>query len=359
MNCKRTKNFETSRLNYGAPRLLKMKLNRYGSFLAAGLLSLPALAIEPPSGTTPPPPAPAGRSAETQVQEEQEVPLEEPAQTPERSLAMPRSEAPATNTAYLGVRGYRAPEILAIHLGLNNGEGLVVSSLDPTGPAATAGLAENDVITRADSAIIRGHEDLTRAVQAKKPGDKISIDFIHEGKPDRRDIVLANRPAGKIVGMPGQAQPQLDRMLRNLPREQADRIRESIEQSLRGGGDSFPQETIPQMDDAIDEMRKRAERMFEALKGSSTTVEPGFSSASSVRLLDDQGSVEIESRNGGTKVKVLDKQGKEVWSGPWNSEQDKSAAPKDVRDRVERLNFDMDSESNGLRLRMGPRIDRR
>lgn len=148
-----------------------MKLNRYGSFLAAGLLSLPALAIEPPSGTTPPPPTPSGRSAETQVQEEQEIPVEEPAQTPERPLTRPRSEAPAVNTAYLGVGGYRAPEILAIHLGLNNGEGLVVSSLDPTGPAATAGLAENDVITRADSAIIRGHEDLTRAVQAKKPGD--------------------------------------------------------------------------------------------------------------------------------------------------------------------------------------------
>jgi hypothetical protein len=148
-------------------------------------------------------------------------------------------------------------------------------------------------------------------------------------------------------------------MLRNLPREQADRIRESIEQNLRDGGiEPFPNEAIPQIDDAIDEMRKRAERMFEGLRNSSE-VEPGFSSASSVRLLDDQGSVEIESRNGGTRVKVLDKQGKEVWSGPWNSEQDKSAAPKEVRDRVERLNFNMDSGSNGLRLRMGPRIDRR
>jgi serine protease Do len=329
-----------------------MKLNRYGSFLAAGLLSCPAFAIEAPSSTTPPPPAPSGRPAETQETFEE-------APVPARPLAKPRTVAPAANGAYLGVGGYRAPEILTIHLGLKNGEGLVVGSLDPSGPAAAAGLAENDVITRADTAIITSLEDLTRAVQAKKPGDKISIDFIHEGKPDRRDIVLTNRPEGPVAGVPHQPNAQLDRMLRNLPQEQADRIRESIEQSLRGGGiEPFQNESIPQMEDAIDEMRKRAEKMFEGMKDPSG-AQSNFSSASSIRLLDDQGSVEIQSRNGGTEVRVLDKQGKEVWSGPWNSEQDKSAAPKDVRDRVERMNFDMDSGSNGLRLRMGPRIDRR
>lgn len=338
-----------------------MKLNRYGSFLAAGLLSFPAFAIEAPSGATPPPPppAPSGRSVETHVQEEQEIPVEEPTQSPERPLAKPRAMVPAANSAYLGVGGYRAPEILAIHLGLKNGEGLVVNSLDPSGPAAAAGLAENDVITRADMAVVGSREDLTRAVQAKKPGDKISLDFIHEGKPDRRDIVLTNRPEAPVAGMPQHPNAQLDRMLRNLPQEQADRIRESIEQRLRGGSiEPFQNESIPQMDDAIDEMRKRAEKMFEGMKAPSE-AQSNFSSASSIRLLDDQGSVEIQSRNGGTDVRVLDKQGKEVWSGPWNSEQDKSAAPKDVRDRVERLNFDMDSGSSGLRLRMGPRIDRR
>jgi serine protease Do len=336
-----------------------MKLNRYGSFLAAGLLSFPAFAIEAPSSQTPPPPAPSGRPAEAQVQDTRETPEEESVPIPARPLAKPGAVAPAANGAYLGVGGYRAPEILAIHLGLKNGEGLVVSSLDPSGPAAAAGLAENDVITRVDTAIVRSREDLTRAVQTKKPGDKISIDFIHEGKPDRRDIVLTNRPEGPVAGGPQQPNAQLDRMLRNLPQEQADRIREYIEQSLRGGGiEPFQTESIPQMDDAIDEMRKRAEKMFEGMKNPSE-VESNFSSASSIRLLDDQGSVEIQSRNGGTEVRVLDKQGKEVWSGPWNSEQDKSAAPKDVRDRVERLNFDMDSGRNGLRLRMGPRIDRR
>lgn len=334
-----------------------MKLNRYGSFLAAGLLSFPAFAIEAPSGVTPPPPAPSGRGSALPVEEEPESQFEP---SNERRDPSPKPDVPAANTAYLGVGGYRAPEILAIHLGLKNGEGLVVSSLDPSGPAAAAGLAENDVITRADTTIVNSRDDLTRAVQAKKPGDKISIDFIHEGKPDRRDIVLANRPEGPVAGMPQQRNAPLDRMLRNLPQEQADRIRESIEQSLRGGGgiEPFQNESVPQMDDAIDEMRKRAEKMFEGLKDS-PQAESNFSSASSIRLLDDQGSVEIKSRNGGTEVRVLDKQGKEVWSGPWNSEQEKSAAPKDVRDRVERLNFDMDSGSNGLRLRMGPRIDRR
>jgi hypothetical protein len=145
--------------------------------------------------------------------------------------------------------------------------------------------------------------------------------------------------------------------LQNLPQDQADRVRESIERSLKDGGEYGLQgQAMPPLADAVDEMRKRAEKMFEGIP------EPmpgsGFSSTSTFRLLDEQGSVELKGRNGGKEVRVFDKAGNEMWSGPWNTAQDKAAAPPEVRERVERLNIDMEAGSNGFRLRLEPRHGR-
>jgi hypothetical protein len=76
---------------------------------------------------------------------------------------------------------------------------------------------------------------------------------------------------------------------------------------------------------------------------------------SSFRLQDDQGSVEMKSNGDGKEVTLRDKLGEVTWSGPWDTEQDKAAAPADVRERVERFSFGENGGINGMRfnLRMG------
>jgi hypothetical protein len=64
--------------------------------------------------------------------------------------------------------------------------------------------------------------------------------------------------------------------------------------------------------------------------------------------MDDQGSIELKAVDGGKEITVRDPQDQIIWSGPWDTEQDKAAAPDDVRQRIERLNFD--GQGNGLRL---------
>jgi hypothetical protein len=336
--------------------MLRMKRKSQPLLLTAGLVlaSLPVFAIEPPPGSSAPPPAPsapAGPAAATPG--ENLVPA--PPRPAPAAPSAPRAEARQA-AAYLGVGGYRAPELLALHLGLKPGEGMVVHSLDPAGPAAAAGFVQNDILLRVDGVPVGSREDLTRLVQAKKPGDAVKIDFIHEGKPGDRLVTLGTRQDGPLAAGPPGA--PLDRMLQNLPQDQANRIRESIERSLRDadGAEDLLEDMGPHFDEAIDGMRKRAEKLLEGA-GGPPGEDAGFSSASSIRLLDEQGSVELKSRNGGKEVRVLDKQGKEVWSGPWNTDQDKSAAPKEVRERVERLNVDMDS--GGLRLKLGPKPEGR
>lgn len=84
-----------------------------------------------------------------------------------------------------------------------------------------------------------------------------------------------------------------------------------------------------------------AEHRFEAFQGAT------------IRMMDADGSVEMKETNGAREVKVTDHDGQTVWSGPWDTEQDKAAAPQDVRERIDRLNIG--DFRGGLKLQLGPR----
>jgi len=321
------------------------------TFRLAGIVSalaLRATAIEaPPEEPQAPAAAAPEQPAEAQVEQ------------------MPLQQEKAAPTAYLGLGGGQVPEVLGVHLGLKDGEGLLIRALDPEGPAIKAGFTVNDIITKIDETQIGSQADLTKHVLGKKPGDEVSIDCIHEGKPGNRKVILGGR-ASPALGMNGAADGPLDKLFQDMPEDQAKRIRESIEKSMKGFGDIQGglqlqgQAAMPEdMDKAMKEMEKKVEKMLGGvggIAGGQGGVRMNFQSAGTVKLLDEKGSVELKSIDGGKEVKVLDKEGKEVWSGPWDSEQDKAAAPDDVRGRIERLNIDMDFKGNGIRLRMQPQV---
>jgi serine protease Do len=70
--------------------------------------------------------------------------------------------------------------------------------------------------------------------------------------------------------------------------------------------------------------------------------EPGniqLQQQSTIRMLDGEGSIELKSVGKNSEVTVRDKANEIVWSGPWDSPQDKAAAPDDIRNRIEKLNI--------------------
>ena len=299
-----------------------------------GLLAVtPLLAIEAPPDDAPPP-------AEL-PQQQADAPAEAPV-------------APAAQPAYLGVVAVAVPEMLAGHLGLADGEGVLVQALSPDGPAAKAGLAAHDIITRIDGNPVASSADLTREVGKRQPGQQARLDVIHNGKAGTLDITLGARPAGLVAPAP-QALDELN--LDGIPNELAERIRRMIEGNLgemqldleRG-----VEQPVPQIEDAMRDMRKRME---DALKQPLQLPEipaapaPGgiqIHQGATFRLMDDQGSVEMKSDDGGKEITVRDKNDKILWTGPWDTEQDKAAAPDEIRRRIERLDFD--NNGNGLRF---------
>ncbi len=317
-----------------------MKTNSH-TFIPAGiaaLLAAPLWAIEPPADNAPPPPAPA---------------------EPAAPAAKADAPAPAAEVApYLGIGSSHVPEVLAAHIGLKPDEGVVIRALDPEGPGAKAGLAEHDVITRVAGEAVGSHADLVKQIQRHKPGDEITVDLIHQGKPATKSITLAARPDGGGVAA---APPELDNlMLEGMPQEQAKRIREAIERQRQRLGAGIPQaipnNDIPNVGDAVKEMQKRmADALKDGMKNGMQIPGGEFKVQGSAvfRMMDDQGSIELKSVDGGKEATLRDKNNKVTWTGPWDTEQDKAAAPPEVRARIEKLNIDTNFHGNGLRLQLG------
>ncbi len=317
-----------------------MKTNKHhlipAGFAAALLAPAAAPAIEPPEDDAPPPAALL-----------EKLRKETPA---------PPAEQAAESPAFLGVVTGPVPELLAAHLHLEAGRGVTVRAVVPDGPAANAGLQTHDVITRINETEVGTPADLTRQIQNHKPGDKISLQLIHEGKPAEIAVVLGERPAEEHSHAPRLRNERMfdGLMLDGMPREQARRLRDLIEGNLGGmdPGDLMGAPVPGAMHEAMERMKRRMDGIMRdglpEIDGDAGGFQ--FQSDATIRVMDDQGSLEMRSRNGGKEITIRDQANEITWTGPWDTEQDKAAAPEGVRERVENLNLDEGFAGKGLRF---------
>jgi S1-C subfamily serine protease len=68
--------------------------------------------------------------------------------------------------------------------------GATVASVAPGSPAASAGLAANDVITRAGGARVSGRADLVAASRALRPQDPLDVQYVRDGKSKTVTVTL-------------------------------------------------------------------------------------------------------------------------------------------------------------------------
>ena len=63
----------------------------------------------------------------------------------------------------------------------------------------------------------------------------------------------------------------------------------------------------------------------------------GLQGIGSIRLEDEDGSIEMKMQNGKRELKIRDKEGGLLFVGPYDSDVDKAAVPEEYQERVERL----------------------
>lgn len=313
----------------------------------AAMMLVPAFSLEAPADNAPPPPA-----------------ADKPANLPDYPLneapARPNAVRAAASTAFLGVVSGDLPSCLIDHLGLEKSGGILVRSLVPEGPAAKAGLTINDVIVSIAGNPIASPEDISRLISSHKPGDSVSLDLIHKGQRTKLDVVLGNRPAELTSVDPMVIDPM---HLDSLPKDLADRIRAAIAGNVGGmemkpgaGVDDMPAE----IEAAMREMQRRMEGAINqgGLKLPDSDPAAGGNvetkSSATFMMQDEAGSVQVKSTDGAKTVTIRDRSNNVIWSGPWNSEADKAAAPPEARNRMQGVDLDPNFQGKGLRFGVKP-----
>ena len=279
--------------------------------------------------------------------------------------------APAKDHAWLGVAIEEAPEALAEQLGLDAGVGLVVTHVSADSPAAKAGLKKNDVLVELAGQSLVHPAQLRKLVQARKPGDKVKLVFYRAGKKQTESATLEKAPVrfglfddgGKssedmqhlelffreLRGLPGattaavHAQTKaLHDALRNISGPQ----KEQIEVEIRRGMDEARkaiEEAARELEHNKGSLQKESVRLKELLRSginvddNATVVvrSTGKSSRSLVKT-DDTGTIILVGPPN-LRLTARDKNGKLLFDGEIETDEQQAKVPRELWERVEPL----------------------
>lgn len=280
--------------------------------------------------------------------------LQPPPLTPytPQARALPNSRA-----ARLGIVPGTVPPAVVAQLELSGFPGVLVTKVVPDSPAAKAGLKENDVIVKLGDISLSGPQSVTEALSEKMPGDKITAVFYHKGKRETADVILDAGtltveeilaaqgdprtqpravPFSRPQAVPGglAARPALPQRILDIQRMMDDFLKGASMEDAR-------------MDDVFNRMdlTPGAIQMLRSLQNLHQTPMPpmgkisgGGGNSSSIRMTDNNGTIIVSSNSKtGMTVHVTDPAGKVLYSGPYNTQEEKDAVPEAVRERLKNI----------------------
>jgi serine protease Do len=301
-----------------------MKTKHIVTTAAAILLPLLSFAQTPPA---PAPPAPPGQP------------------TPPGSSRDRRPKEPVT---YLGVETSEVPRVLSEQLGLARGFGLVIDYVVPDGPAAAAGVKESDILKMLNDQILTEPDQLSKLIRSFPEGTNVTLTILRKGAESKVTVKLGKRdmPARRGMngfdkhwnfgdgdfGMMGNMEDLKD--LGNAPKAM---IRDAVEQARH---------EVERAKDEVMRAKDEARRAMHDMRDVrvSTTDDNGTIRTTRIDLgkaeivfSDAKGEMKIDSINGKKQLTAKDPQGRLLFSGPVETEQDRDKMPADLRERFEKM----------------------
>ncbi|WP_369751811.1 Do family serine endopeptidase [Asticcacaulis sp. YBE204] len=146
---------------------------------------------------------------------------------------------------YIGVSILPVSEEIAESLNLPNKDGAYVAETTKGGPSEKGGIQIGDIVKTVNGKPVKIHTDLTRNVANVRPGEKVEVEVLRNGKLVKLTIVAALRPSEDILakGVNGdggdQTTPNGEKIppvlgLSLKPIDPADRKQYSIEPEVTG-----------------------------------------------------------------------------------------------------------------------------
>src|SRR3954468_6287441 len=152
-----------------------MKLKLRIITIAAAAIAGTALAQPPASPPSPPaPPAPP----------------QQPVAPGDRH---DHDKGPKVPVTFLGVETSDVPRVVSEQLGLAKGFGLVVDYIVPNGPAAGAGLQQNDIIKLLNDQILVDPDQLSKLIRSFPEGTTVTLTVLRKGQEQKIAVKLGKK----------------------------------------------------------------------------------------------------------------------------------------------------------------------
>jgi serine protease Do len=294
------------------------------------IVLIAAAAVLPLTGFAQTPPAPSPNPPGQPVPP---VPPEPPDSSRDRE-----PKAPVT---YLGIETSEVPSVLSEQLGLPKGFGLVVDYVVPDGPAAAAGVQQNDILRMLNDQILTEPGQLAKLVRSFSEGTNVTLVLLRKGTEKRVTAKLGKKDMPMRHGMfPGfekhwnfhQDFGDLGRQMQEMGQEFGDAKQGMIHDAV----EKARQEVIRARDEA-----RRAARQVQVVRtknddGAMSTTRIDLAKAQIV-FSDNQGEMRIDSADGKKVLTAKDPQGRLVFSGPIETKEDLDKMPPDLRKRFDKL----------------------
>jgi serine protease Do len=287
----------------------------------AALFPLAAFA-QSPSPTLSVPPAPAVQPV---------PPLAPvPPVPPPRGHAHERDMGPKEPVTFLGVETSEVPRVLSEQMGLPRGFGVVVDYVVPNGPAAAAGLQPSDIIRMLNDQQIVDPSQLGKLVRSFAEGASVELTLLRKGKEVKVSVKLGKKDVPVGRGPFGFEQEwnfdDLDKMKFDFKAPDMTAVREAVARAK----------------DQAMRARDEAQRAVRGLR--IVTTDDGLTKSTRIDLgkatitfSDDQGELKMESIDGRKMLTAKDAQGKVLFNGPIDTEEQRAKLPANVRQRFDKL----------------------
>ena len=300
-----------------------MKLKSVFTITLVVLLPIAALAQTPPAPPQPPQPP-----------------------RPPHPPGMPghHEKGPKVPVTYLGVETSQVPTVVSEQLGLAKGLGLVVDYVEPNSPAATAGVQQNDILKMLNDQILIEPSQLRKLLQTFSDGTEVTLTILRKGQEQKLTAKVAKKevPQRHSLFPGGNHDWHWDFDETGDLGEQMQDLKEQLKEQLGDAKRGIIRGTVMQAHEAARQARDDARRAAEELR--IFFEDNGALKASRIDLgkaqivfSDEKGELKLENVNGKKLLIAKDPQGKLLFSGPVETQQDLDKMPTEVRERYERL----------------------
>jgi len=261
-------------------------------------------------------------------------------------------KTPKVPVTFLGVETSEVPNVVSEQLGLAKGFGLVVDYVVPDGPAAAAGVQQNDIIKMLNDQILTEPDQLSKLVRSYSEGTTVTLTVLRKGQEQKITVKLTKREVPQRhefgpgrhrhedfsfgdFGMNGDFKEQMENLKEQLGAQKGmihDTVVKAREEAMRA------------RDQAREQARRAVEEARRAGRWNITTNEDGGLKTTKIDIgkaqivfSDDKGEMKLETVDGKKLLTAKDPQGKLLFSGPVETKEDLDKIPAEVRQRYDKL----------------------